>query len=258
MHVADFRAVGLLMTLDLTGVGLLVVAGLAAGIVNTLAGAGSLLTVPALILLGVPADIANGTNRIGVLVHNLVASWRFHAEGVRGLRHAVPLVVPMVLGSLAGSYAISLLPAASFQQLFAVIMLVLVVPIVARPAPRSTARAWPAWVTATVFFLVGAFGGAFQAGVGLLLIAALAHAGHNLLRANSIKVFLNAVQTAAAAIVFVLQAKVWWIPGIYLALGYAGGAFVGVRIAVLGGEPFVRVFLAATVLVLAVRLLGWW
>jgi len=246
------------MTLDLAGVGLLLVAGLAAGIVNTLAGAGSLLTVPALILLGVPADIANGTNRIGVLAHNLVASWRFHAEGVQGLRHAVPLLVPMVLGSLAGSYAISVLPAASFQRLFAVIMLVLVVPIVARPAPRSTARAWPAWGTASVFFLVGAFGGAFQAGVGLLLIAALAHAGHNLLRANSIKVFLNAVQTAAAAIVFVLQAKVWWMPGIYLALGYAAGAFVGVRIAVLGGEPFVRVFLAATVLVLAVRLLGWW
>ncbi|GIW44048.1 MAG: UPF0721 transmembrane protein [Candidatus Binatia bacterium] len=248
------------MTADLgfAGIALLVGTGLVAGIVNTLAGAGSLLTVPALVLLGVPADVANGTNRVGVLAHNIVASWRFHAEGVTALRHATALALPIVAGSILGAYVISLFPGAVFQRLFAVVMLILVVPIVVRVQPRSPSSPWPRWLTATVFFLVGSFGGAFQAGVGLLLIAALAHAGHDLLRANSVKVLLNAVQTAGALAIFVVRGQVWWIPGMILATGYSAGAIVGVRLAVLGGEWLIRWVLAATVVALAVRLLGQW
>ncbi|MCX8073345.1 MAG: sulfite exporter TauE/SafE family protein [Candidatus Binatia bacterium] len=245
------------MQLDLSGVVLLLATGLAAGIVNTLAGAGSLLTVPALVLLGVPADIANGTNRLGVLVHNVVATWRFHAEGVPGLRQAAPLMVPTIAGSVAGAYTISLVSPAMFQRMFAVLMLALVVPIVIRIQPASRRSKWPQAVTAAVFFLVGTFGGAFQAGVGLLLIAALAHAGHDLLRANSIKVVLNAVQTAAALAIFLIQGLVWWGPGLVLAAGYGVGGAIGVRLAVAGGEPVVRVFLAVTVVALSLRLLGW-
>lgn len=245
------------MELDFWGTLLLLATGFAAGIVNTLAGAGSLLTVPALVLLGVPADVANGTNRVGVIVHNLVASWRFHTEGVPGLRHALPLLLPTIAGSVVGAYTISLLPAATFQRLFAILMLALVIPIVLRVQPRTEASEWPRWLTALVFLLVGMFGGAFQAGVGLLLIAALAHAGHNLLRANSIKVILNAVQTAAALAIFVFQGQVWSLPGAVLAVGYGVGGGVGVRLAVAGGEKLVRWFLAVTVIVLAIRLLGW-
>ncbi len=239
------------------GIAFLLATGFAAGIVNTLAGAGSLLTVPVLVLLGVPADIANGTNRVGILAHNVIASWRFHAEGIGGLRHAFSLLVPMMSGSIIGAYTISLLPAAAFQRAFAVLMLVLVVPIVVGAQPRTQGPAWPRSLSAMVFFFVGLFGGAFQAGVGLLLIAALSHAGHNLLRANSIKVVLNAVQTAAALTIFVLRDQVWWLPGVMLAVGYGIGGVVGVRLAIAGGERLVRWFLAAMVVVLATRLLGW-
>lgn len=246
------------MVLEATGIALLLLAGLAAGVVNTLAGAGSLLTVPALILLGVPADVANGTNRVGILAHNLIASWRFHAAGVHGIAPALPLLVPVVAGSLAGAYCVSLLPAAVFQRVFAVVMLVLLVPILVRVDPRPAPPSWPRWLTAAVFFLVSAFGGAFQAGVGLLLIAALAHAGHSLLRANSIKVLVNALQTVVALLVFLARGQVWWLPGLVLAAGYAAGALAGVKLAMAGGEPFVRAFLAVTVLALATYLLGWW
>jgi len=238
--------------------GLLILAGIVAGVINTLAGAGSLLTVPALVLLHMPGTLANGTNRLGVLVHNLVASWRFHTEGVSGIRIALPLLLPVTLGSLLGAYAISLLPARTFEQLFALLTFVLIIPMV-RPlsAPRR-ADAWPPWLTRLVFFGVGLFGGAFQAGVGLLLIAALAHAGHPLLRANSVKVVINAVLTASALVVFAARGQVAWLPGAVLAAGYGLGALIGVRLAIAGGETLIRVFVAASALALATKMLGWW
>lgn len=237
---------------------LLLLAGIAAGVINTLAGAGSLLTVPVLVLLGMPGTLANGTNRVGVLVHNLVASWRFHAEGISGIRAAVPLLLPVTAGSLVGAYVISLVPSRIFEQAFAVLALALVIPLLRPPRLHDKPSTWPSWLTAVVFFGVGLFGGAFQAGVGLLLIAALAHAGHDLLRANSVKVVINAVLTGSALVVFALQGQVLWLPGSVLAVGYALGAVAGVRLAVAGGEVLVRAFIAASAVGLATKMLGLW
>ena len=69
---------------------LLVVGATVAGVVNTLAGGASALTVPLLVLVGLPGTLANGTNRVGILTQNVVAAWRFRAEGVSGFRAAVP------------------------------------------------------------------------------------------------------------------------------------------------------------------------
>ena len=81
---------------------LVVAAGFVSGVVNALAGGGSLLTVPLLVLIGVPGTFANGTNRVAVLVQSIVGAWRFRAEGVSGFRHVVPVLVPMLLGSALG------------------------------------------------------------------------------------------------------------------------------------------------------------
>ena len=109
-------------------VALLVGGGALAGVVNTLAGGGSLLTVPLLTFAGLPADVANGTNRVGILIQNSVASWGFWREGVPGFAQAAPLVVPVVAGAVCGAYGISQLPADSFQRAFGVVMLLLLVP----------------------------------------------------------------------------------------------------------------------------------
>src|SRR3989304_4742984 len=75
--------------------------GLVAGVVNTLAGGGSLLSVPLLVLLGLPGTVANGTNRIGVLLQSLVATWRFRGKGLLELRPLLPVLLPVLAGSLA-------------------------------------------------------------------------------------------------------------------------------------------------------------
>ena len=115
---------------------LLVAGGLAAGVVNTLAGGGSLLTVPLLTFVGLPGTLANGTNRVGILIQNGVASWGFWREGVPGFRAAAPLVGPVALGALLGAYGISQVDDALFERLFGGVMLVLLVPTL-----RGTARA---------------------------------------------------------------------------------------------------------------------
>jgi len=236
---------------------LLVVGGLAAGIVNTLAGAGSLLTVPLLVLAGLPGGVANGTNRIGVLLHNLTAAWRFRAEGVPGIRQAAPMVLPICLGSFAGAFAIAWVPDALFEKLFGVLMVLLLPPLLHSAAGRSQQpRQWSAPVTFVFFFLVGMYGGAFQAGVGIAILYGLSFAGYDLLRGNSIKVVVNAALTVVAGAVFILNGQVAWVPALVLAAGFIAGGIVGVRVAVYGGERVIRPVLVAAVLALAGRMLG--
>ena len=93
--------------METTELAILVAGGFAAGVINTLAGGGSLISVGLLVFLGLPGTLANGTNRIGVLVQNITSAWRFRAEGVSGFGSAAPVLVPVLVGSLIGAYGIS-------------------------------------------------------------------------------------------------------------------------------------------------------
>ncbi len=236
---------------------LLVFAGLAAGVANTLAGGGSLLTVPLLVILGLPGTLANGTNRIGVLLQSGVAAWRFRSEGVSGFGHALPVLLPVAAGSVLGALLVSRLADATFERLFGVVMLALLVPTLRRrPGQPGAGRAWPRGVATAVYFGVGLYGGAFQAGVGLVLLFALSHAGLDLVRANAVKVVVVAALTAVAVPVFVLEDQVAWLPAALVAAGFATGGAVGARLAVRGGERLIRPVLVVAVLALAGRMLG--
>jgi uncharacterized membrane protein YfcA len=243
----------------LTDVALLVAGGLVGGIVNTLAGGGSLLTVPLLVLCGLPGTIANGTNRVGVLCQNLVAGWRFAAAGVPGRGAALAVLAPVCLGSLVGAYTISLVGDRTFEILFGLLMIALAVPVLLL-APRAAAeplrRRWSPATLFLVFLAIGLYGGAFQAGVGIPLVAALSYTGHDLLRANSVKVVLNGALALIAVPVFVIRQQVAWGPALALAAGYAAGGVVGVHLAVVGGERLLRPVLVAAALALAGRMLG--
>lgn len=236
---------------------LLLIGGLVAGVVNTLAGGGSLLTVPLLVLVGLPGTLANGTNRIGVLIQSGVAAWRFRAEGVPGLREALPLLLPLVLGSALGALAIARVTDETFERIFGLLMLALLVPTLygSRGGDRPP-RPWPPLLRFVLFFAIGVYGGAIQAGVGLVLVAALSRAGLDLVRANSVKVIVVLVFTVPAVAVFLVEGQVAWLPGLVLAAGFAGGAAIGARVAVRGGERVIRPVLLVSLLALAGRMLG--
>jgi uncharacterized membrane protein YfcA len=235
--------------------------GLAAGVVNTLAGGGSLLSVPLLVLIGLPGTVANGTNRIGVLLQSGVAALRFRAAGVSRLRAAAPVLISVGLGSLAGAFTVSRLDDALFERLFGVLMLLVLVPTLRPPRTSSAASERspsPSWGHQLAFFGIGLYGGAFQAGVGLLLVVALSHAGYDLVRANAIKVSVNFVLVLVAIPVFVLAGQIAWLPALLLGAGFAVGGEIGARLAVRGGERLIRPVLALAVVALAGRMLGLW
>ncbi len=235
---------------------LLLAGGLAAGIVNAIAGGGSTLTVPLLVLAGVPGTSANGSNRIGILTSNAAAATSFRRLGVDGVSKAGPILLPVVIGSLIGSVAIANLTDEAFEKAFGLLMIPLILLSIRKPKIRTDAEPWSRSVTYVVFFAIGIYGGAIQAGVGLVLLAALTRAGFDLIMANSIKVLITFAVTLVALPVFIVNGKVDWIPALVLAAGYTAGGWTGAHVAVRGGEKFIRIAMVIASLVLAANLLG--
>jgi hypothetical protein len=239
---------------------LLIAGGTVAGVINTMAGGGSLLTVPLLLFLGLPGGVANATNRVGTTLQSVVASWRFRAEGVSMLREASRIAPPLALGAALGAWWISRISDALFEQLFAWLMLLLALPTLLPKRRRAagaalTPDARSARGSGLLFFLIGCYGGAFQAGVGIPLLAALSRAGFDLVRANAIKVLATTLLTAISLPFFYAADQIRWAPALVLGTGFSFGAAIGARIAVRGGEGPLRVMLGLAVTALALKLL---
>ncbi|MFP4512956.1 MAG: sulfite exporter TauE/SafE family protein [Acidimicrobiales bacterium] len=237
---------------------LLIGGGLVAGAVNSLAGGGSLLTVPLLVFTGTPGTMANGSNRIGVLVSNVAATMEFRRQGIRALPNLVPILVASLVGSLIGAALVSQLDDSSFEAVFGLLMLPLLVLSLYRPKVGRAREPWSLPVTVAVFFGIGVYAGAFQAGVGLLLTAALLASGFDVVRANAIKVIVILAATAMVLPVFIISGDVAWAPGLVLAVGFAAGGTLGAHLTIHRGEVLVRPIMVIAVVASATRLLGLW
>ena len=235
---------------------LLVVGGAFAGTINAVAGGGSMLTVPLLVLAGVPGNAANGSNRVGILTGNLASAAEFRRSGIDGLRHALPVVGPALLGGLIGSLGISRLTDDTFETVFGLLMIPLILLTINKPAPRADGETWSSATTTLVFLGVGIYGGAIQAGVGLVMLAALSRAGFDLVTANSIKVLVNTAVTLVALPVFLSQGNVHWGPALLLAIGLTAGGWIGARLSIQRGEEWIRRVMIAAAIALALNLLG--
>ncbi len=235
---------------------LLVVGGFFAGGINAVAGGGSTFTVPLLVLAGVPGNSANGSNRVGILTSNVAAAASFRRLGVQGLAHAGKVIVPVVAGSLVGSIAISGLTDDAFEKVFGFLMIPLIILAIRKPKVRAEGPQWSMTTTVVVFFLIGIYGGAIQAGVGLVLLAALTRSGFDLVTANNIKVLVTVAVTAVALPVFIVNGQVDWIPALILAAGFTAGGWAGAHVAVSGGDRVIRAMMVVATVVLAGSLLG--
>ena len=239
-----------------------IAAGFACGFINTLAGSGSLITLPLLIFLGLPANVANGTNRVGILLQNLVSVGSFHRQKVLDLRRGAILAAPAIIGSIVGAQIAVNLDEELMRRVIGGLMAVMLVVLLVRPKrwlagrPEMLGR-HPGWMQMVIFFLIGIYGGFIQAGVGIFLLAGLVLVtGYDLVRANAVKVLIILFFTVFALAVFILNDQVRWFIGLIVAVGNMLGAWVASRMAVKKGAGFVRWLLIAVVAVSAVLLLG--
>jgi len=241
---------------------LLLVGGLVAGVINSMAGGGSLLTVPLLSIVGVEGLDANGTNRVAVLVQTLTSGLGFHQAGVRPYRETARLLPPALVGGLLGALVVSSIDDEFFEQVFGVLMIPLLVlalwkPSKAKMAAAAEGPAWPWWLSGLVFFGVGFYAGAIQAGVGILLLLTLSRSGIDLVRGNAIKTIIVVVITAVVALpVFIAKGQVEWVPAVVLSIGTGAGGYLGARVAAHGGERVIKPVLVVSVIGLAGRMIG--
>ncbi len=241
---------------------LCIVAGFFAGVINTLAGSGSLITLPVLIFIGLPATVANGTNRVGVLLQNIVAGYSFSRDKVLDLRGALILSAPAVLGSLLGAQIAVSLDEEMMRRVIGVVMVLMLFVILLRPrrwleGKMQNLDGGYNWQQTLSMFAIGVYGGFIQAGVGIFLLAALVLSiGYDLVRGNAVKIVIVLAFTVSSLLVFANNAQVDWGAGLLLGIGNMLGAWVAARMAVKRGVAWVRWVLVATVAVSAIYLLG--
>lgn len=234
---------------------LLAAAGLTAGFMNVMAGGGSLLTMPALIFLGLPPAAANGTNRVAILLQNVSAVGSFRQRGFSDFKRSLGLAACTVPGAVVGAVAAVEVDPVLFKRILAGVMVVALVLILrGRRGDQGAGSAHPVWAHIAAVF-AGVYGGFIQAGVGFVLMAIL----HRLLRldlvrVNMHKVFIVGVYTVPALLVFVLEGEVSWVAGLVLAAGNSLGGWIGAQVTISRGERAVRVVFVVAVLAMAARL----
>ena len=235
--------------------------GFLAGFINTLAGSGSLLTLPLLMFLGLPANVANGTNRIAILLQNIVGITSFKQQGVLSFKEGLTIGIPAAAGSLVGAQiAINLNDEIMSRTIGGLLIFMLII-IILKPDRwiKEQAGGSPVvrWFQIIIFFVIGIYGGFIQAGVGFFLLAGLVlGTGHELVKANALKVFIVFLYTPFALAIFILNDQVDWKLGLILAIGNMIGAFVGARVAVKWGAKAVRYFLIIALAFASLKLLG--
>ncbi len=234
-------------------------AGCVAGALNVIAGGGSFLTLPILIFLGLPATVANGTNRVGVLTQNVGAVWGFHRYGVMDWRSVFWAALPATVGAVLGTWAALWVSDQAFKRILAFIMIAVTLwtvwdPLKAKRPSTGFFSNVHVFALCLGFFVVGIYSGFVQAGVGFLVLAATTIAGLDLVRGNAVKVLSILTTMVVSLTIFASQGKVHWPLGFALGAGNLLGGLVGVRLTVLKGHSWIKNVVTVTVIIFAVQL----
>jgi uncharacterized membrane protein YfcA len=239
----------------------LILAGTFAGFINTLAGSGSLITLPLLMFLGLSPHQANATNRIAIFFQNLVAVKNFKDQKLINYQQSLPMVIPALLGSLLGASLAVQVDEALLNYFIGGLLFVMFFIILLKPDKWVKAQAGEVQKKATIwqvliFFAIGIYGGFIQAGVGFFLLSGLVlGVGFDLIQANAYKVLIVLVYTALALGIFIWSGQVNFLYGIVLAVGNATGAFIASKYAKAIGISFIRYILLAAVFIAAIKVL---
>jgi uncharacterized membrane protein YfcA len=238
---------------------LLIGLGFISGFINVVAGGGSVLTIPGLIYTGLEATVANGTNRIAVLFQSIVAVGALWNEIKNNLKFYFKLSLYTLPGSIAGALLAVKVSNKILEIVIGIVMILIIIsviyPVKKTKNIQSSEKISPA--IGIMLFLTGIYGGFLQIGVGFILMAIFHRImKFDLVRVNIMKVFVVTLFTLPALLVFIINGKVVFLPGIVLALGNGMGAWISAKISLKKGENFIRFFLIVASLLISMQLLG--
>ncbi|MGI9531831.1 sulfite exporter TauE/SafE family protein [Lutimonas sp.] len=239
---------------------LLAFIGLVTGVINTLAGGGSLLTLPMLIFLGLPPSVANGTNRVAILIQSIVTNAGFRSKGINTYPFSIYFGISATLGAILGAQLAIEIDGALFNKILAIIMVVVVAYLVFNRKTRledlvERVSGKHLWISIILFFFVGIYGGFIQAGVGFLMLLVLSGINRfSLVKSNALKIVITGIYTVFAVIIFYINDKINWEYGLILAAGNAIGGWFASRWSVSKGDGLVKIFLVVMVIIMAVKL----
>ena len=246
------------MDLDLVKVLALFGVGTVAGFMNVMAGGGSSLTLPALIFMGLDGALANGTNRIALVLQNVFAVMSFHKRNVHQYQRSLQLTLLTLPGAIIGAVLAVKISDAWFQKILSIVLIGIVISmfIPKKQQQKTSAEGQKTWIIYPVMFGIGFYGGFIQVGVGFIFMAALYHILKlDLIFVNMHKVFIILVYTIPALCIFLINGKVNWGFGLCLAAGNAFGAWWGAHFAIKGGDKIIRGIMAVAILIMSVKLL---
>lgn len=245
--------------MDFTNALIIIAAGFVAGFINTVAGGGSLISLPILIFMGLPPTVANATNRIALFSQNVFGVLGFRSKGVSAYPYSLWLGLSALVGAIIGAKFAVDIKDDVFNRILAIIMVLVVLTMIINPikAGQTEERTSTKYtiIGLIVFFFVGIYGGFIQVGVGFMIMAALTSVnGFSLVKTNSAKMFIVLVYTIAALAVFIWEDKINWSYGIVMAIGNSSGAWFASRWSVAKGDKWIKIFMTVIVIAMAIKL----
>lgn len=241
---------------------LIVGVGVFVGFINTIAGSGSLITLPLLMFLGLPANVANGTNRINILLTSLVGVASFRQQKVFKLRDNIWLSLPAIVGAIIGALIAVDLNEEVMTKVIGILMVLLFFTIIYKPqkwlkkyGEQSNSK-YNFWQYVFMFFM-GIYGGFIQIGAAVFILSGLVlTAGYDIVKGNAVKLFIILSYTVFALAIFIFNDQVNFVAGLLLGLGSMLGSYLATKVAVEWGPKVVRIILMVVVIFAALKFLG--
>lgn len=243
-------------------IAILIVAGFLVGVINTIAGSGTVITYSLFMMLGLPISLANGTIRLGVVMQTLTSTLNFKRHNALDWKKGFKLALPVVVGSIAGAQIAVEINEAVFEKIMAVILLVMLFFIFYKPEQWlkdqvHKIQSKPTILQLLLFFLIGIYGGFIHIGVGIFMISVLVlNAGYDLVKANAIKVMTVFLYSPFALAVFMMNDQIHYGMGLIAAIGNIFGGYVGSRMAISWGNNFIRWVLMVVIILFSAYLLN--
>ncbi len=238
--------------------------GFFAGCINTLAGSGSAITLSILTeIMGLPGNMANGSNRVGVVGQGIFSSYSFHKNGKLQIQANGILLLTITIGAIAGVWVATIVSNQQFMMVFKYLMVLMLLVIVVKPKrwliETDRQHQVPIWLSVPLFLALGFYGGFIQMGMGIFfLVITVLLLKKNLIEANAIKSFCVLLYSVLVLTIFHYKGLVNWKVGGILAIGQIAGGYVTAEFAskYKGADVWAYRLLVVIVVLVILRLFG--